>query len=331
MTRQPGSDRTPGPDATDGSGPDAAPDAVGGALDVIDRSIGMYVVRRLTGRGTSKPEEPAPPVVLSADQVAYRIGAVGATPSCDLRSAAEPLEPGAPLVAGTAAAAAAARAAATHPATGGGARDPHALRPGAAAPRERLVRDSGIALLALATIGLVAVVLWPHGPTGEPEQSIFGVNRTRRDARTDRRGRRSDRRADSRRVPVSPGPRSRRPMRHRRSSHARRPPVGQPTPKLPPGATPRPTSRLAPTPTPTAGATPTPTTRSRPRRRRPNRPRRRRPKPTPTPTPEPDARRRPRTRRPTPTPTPDARSDAIRVTVAASRLCYTAAAVSGRP
>ena len=51
VTRQPGSDRTPGPDATDGSGPDAAPDAVGGALDVIDRSIGMYVMRRLTGRG----------------------------------------------------------------------------------------------------------------------------------------------------------------------------------------------------------------------------------------------------------------------------------------
>ena len=80
-------------------------------------------------------------------------------------------------MAGTAAAAAAARAAATRPATGVGpaTRTPP---PGAAAPRDRLVRDSGIALLALATIGLVAVVLWPHGPTGEPEQSIFGVNRT---------------------------------------------------------------------------------------------------------------------------------------------------------
>ena len=130
MTREPGSDRTPGPDAADGSGPDAAPDAVGGALDVIDRSIGMYVVRRLTGRGTSKPEEPAPPVVLSADQVAYRIGAIGATRAVPPKPA-DPAEPGAPLVAGTAAAAAAARAAATHPATGVGpaTRTP---RPGAA-------------------------------------------------------------------------------------------------------------------------------------------------------------------------------------------------------
>ena len=125
MTRQPGSDRTPGPDASDGSGPEAAPDAVGGALDVIDRSIGMYVVRRLTGRGTSKPEEPAPPVVLSADQVAYRIGAVGAS-RAGAPKPADPAEPGTPLVAGTAAAAAAARAAATHPATEVGPATAHA-------------------------------------------------------------------------------------------------------------------------------------------------------------------------------------------------------------
>ncbi len=126
VTRQPGSDGTPGPAATDGSGPDAAPDAVGGALDVIDRSIGMYVVRRLTGRGTSKPEEPAPPVVLSADQVAYRIGAVGASRAGQLRTPADPPRPAVPLVAGTAAAAAAARAAATQSATGRGARDARA-------------------------------------------------------------------------------------------------------------------------------------------------------------------------------------------------------------
>ena len=177
MTRKPGSDRTPGPDAADGSGPDAAPDAVGGALDVIDRSIGMYVVRRLTGRGTSKPEEPAPPVVLSADQVAYRIGAIGAT-------RAVPPKPADPSEArhsprGRHGGGRRSRTRGRHTARDrGGAGDPHAAPPGAGAPRERLVRDSGVALLALAMIGLVAVVLWPHGPTGEPEQSIFGVNRT---------------------------------------------------------------------------------------------------------------------------------------------------------
>jgi hypothetical protein len=43
-------------------------------------------------------------------------------------------------------------------------------------PRERLVRDSSVVLLALAVIGLAAVVIWPRGPTGLPEESSFLVN-----------------------------------------------------------------------------------------------------------------------------------------------------------
>src|SRR6187399_300626 len=156
----------PDPDEPDVPVQDAAPDAVGGALDVIDRSIGMYVVRRLTGRGTTKRAEPAPPVVLSADQVARRIGAAGA-PQAATPKPVEHVARGTPLVATT--------AAATRTSMG---RPPTTTRPGAGTPRERLVRDSGIALLALATIGLVAAVLWPQGPTGQPEQSVFGVNRT---------------------------------------------------------------------------------------------------------------------------------------------------------
>ncbi len=291
-SRLTGPDKTPGPDGTDDHGQGPTPDAVGGALDVIDRSIGMYVVRRLTGRGTTKPEEPAPPVVLSADQVAYRIGAVRAVPGATPKPA-DPPEPVAPMVAGTAAAAAAARAAAARTTVG---RPAPKIPSGAAAPRERLVRDSGIALLALATIGLVAVVLWPHGPTGQPEQSVFGVNRT----------------------VVTPGPTgevdaataeattgaSGEPETAVPTSDATPPvvsrataPIGQPTPTLPPGATPRPTAKGGPTPRPTAtptstataGTTPTPTGTPTPTDT---------PAPTPTDTPTPTP-----TDTPTPTPT----------------------------
>ena len=189
------------------------------------------------------------------------------------------------------------------------------------------MRDSGIALLALATIGLVAVVLWPHGPTGEPEQSIFGVNRTvvtpgptgEVDAAT------AEPTADGR-LPVSRGPRSRHPMRRRRSSRARR---------RPPGSRPRSSPRAR--------------RRGRPRGSRRLRHRRRSdPDPDDGSDPDTDARTDPDTdaRRDADAdsgtharadPDPDARADADthagpdRVTVAASRLCYTAAAVSGRP
>ena len=288
MTRQPGPGRTPDPDEAEVF-PEPAPDAVGGALDVIDRSIGMYVLRRLTGRRTKVPEEPAAPVVLSADQVAYRIGAVGAA-KASTSDPADTQHAATPLVAGTVAGAAASARAAT---TGrAGPVGTAVTRPATAAPRERLVRDSGIALLVLAMIGLVAIVFWPHGPTGQPEQSVFGANRTvvtpgptgEVDAATGE--------------PSASGPGE--PGTVTTTSEATSPIVsrataaaGAPTPKLPPGATPRPTSKLAPTPRPTVTApTPTPTTGPTPT-----------PIETPTPTPTPVDTPTP-TPPETPTPTP---------------------------
>ena len=57
---------------------DARPGPFDGIRGVIDRSIGMYVIRRLAGRIVKPPPEPLPPsAALSADEVAYRIGTPG--------------------------------------------------------------------------------------------------------------------------------------------------------------------------------------------------------------------------------------------------------------
>ena len=102
-------DRDREPDETDGSSemPGVSEDGpsgpVDGALDVIDRSIGMYVLRRIAGRSSNATPEADAPVVLTADQIAHRIGASGAAPT----TAPEPSEARPPLAAGTAAAAAA--------------------------------------------------------------------------------------------------------------------------------------------------------------------------------------------------------------------------------
>ena len=51
----------------------------GGLGDVIDRSIGRHIIRRLSGRSSDPAaEESLPTVALTADQVAYRIGTPGA-------------------------------------------------------------------------------------------------------------------------------------------------------------------------------------------------------------------------------------------------------------
>jgi len=174
-----------------------------GAMDVIDRSVGMYVVRRLTGRPTTRPSDfvgPATP--LTTDEVAVRSGA-----------ADEPVD-GVPILpmpsapAGAAATAAAARAAAANTATartartksarsgaagaGAGAamavpaaavtgveRTPRAPgASGASAPRERLIRDAGIALIGLTVVGLVAFLVWPQGGlSGKPAGTHFAVVR----------------------------------------------------------------------------------------------------------------------------------------------------------
>ena len=159
------------PGSTGGTGEEPKP-AVDGARDVIDRSIGMYLLRRVASRRPIKPttdDAELASAVLTADEVAYRIGASGADHPARRDVAAPTALVGAAAVGDEAAPAGAARRTPgrTHRTSSGGP----------AAPRERLVRDSGIALLALAGVGLAAFAFWPHPPAGEPESSFFVVNR----------------------------------------------------------------------------------------------------------------------------------------------------------
>ena len=51
----------------------------GGLGAVVDQSIGMHIVRSLSGQTRKTPKEDiAPAVALTADEVAYRIGIAGA-------------------------------------------------------------------------------------------------------------------------------------------------------------------------------------------------------------------------------------------------------------
>lgn len=110
--------------------------SAGGMPGIVDRSIGMYIFRLLTGRSTGRPVEPRPTETpaLTAAEVAYRIGAAGAARA---ERAFVAREPG-PLAAPTA--------------------DPR--RPAYPAepvgPRARLARDAAVALVGLTAIGLVA-------------------------------------------------------------------------------------------------------------------------------------------------------------------------------
>ncbi len=171
------------------------PGPLEGALDVIDRSIGMYVLRRLTGRRTTRPPEVDIGVALSADQVAYRIGASAPLPSSAPRATRDEVDVPVAAAAGAASTAAAARAAAaghaaSRPESGASvvpmgvvaasATSPRAVprtpKP-PAAPRERLVRDAGMALIGLTIVGLVAFFVWPQNPAGKPTGSVFAVAR----------------------------------------------------------------------------------------------------------------------------------------------------------
>jgi hypothetical protein len=116
------------------------PGPLEGAADVIDRSIGMYAVRKLTGRPTAPPEDLAPSTKnLTADEVAYRIG----VPDAPGPPPAEVPPPATAVAAATAAAARATTAGRAAPATAA-ATDPPVAR------RERLVRDAGFGLVATA-------------------------------------------------------------------------------------------------------------------------------------------------------------------------------------
>lgn len=162
-----------------------------GALDVIDRSVGLYIVRRVSGRPTARPADLVEPTTpLTADEVAYRIGVVEMPASSNLTTDAAPS--GAAAMAAAArdhaantSTAAAARAALADPtdsgASGPGAyRAPSGSRTSAiqAVPRQRLVRDAGIALIGLSLLGVVAILVLPQGgSTARPAGSIFSVSR----------------------------------------------------------------------------------------------------------------------------------------------------------
>lgn len=128
-----------------------------GAMDVIDRSIGMYLVRRLTGRPTTRPADPVGPTPpLTTAEVAYRIGVAGA-PSPSNAATVEAVDPGP-----------------------GAYRAPMGSRASAtqAPGRQRLVRDAGIALIGLSVLGVVAFLVLPQGGTTvKPAGSIFSVSR----------------------------------------------------------------------------------------------------------------------------------------------------------
>ena len=292
--------------------------------DVVDRSIALYLVRRVLGRPTGAPQaerlhvdspvgsiEPG-----TADRASEReAGAADHEMASRLRPAAaltlvrDPSTDG-DAVAGsppvpTPVAARRSQLAATYygadgarlarpsilaPAAAPRATSPPAIRIPSATSRERLVRDSGAALLVLAVIGIVAIA-WPYGPSASPTASVFSVVRGSASHGTD---------AGSSNGPLGSGPvaasvpvlvatpsgdvagETNVPIQSTAPTLAR-PPTAKPTAAATPQVTPTPTP--APTPVPTATMTPQPT-----------------PTPIASPTPEPTPAP---TSSPTPEPTPE--------------------------
>ncbi len=281
------------------------PGPLDGAMDVVDRSVGMYLLRRLSRQPTSGDAEPEePPEILSADEVAYRIGVADApapvpaylprpayTPPVAPAPAAfvEADSTAAPLTDAAAIAAAARAAAAGHAqaraaggpvpisASGGAAvvsmgvvaggartaRGATAPPKAPAAPRERLVRDAGIALIGLTIVGLVGFLILPQGPTGKPSESVFSVARASLSAQpTDDP---TPTAADPN-VVVDPTA-TPEPSMDVASAEPSASVIASPTPKpakSAPKPTPRPTPR--PTPVPTPAPTPKPTPKPTPNR-----------------------------------------------------------------
>ena len=258
---------------------DARPGPFDGIRGVIDRSIGMYLIRRLAGRIVKPPPEPLPPsAALSVDEVAYRIGTPGAVPPVTRAIGADGAADRAGLtVAGVAAATSAATSVAAGPTT----RVPVRVRSPARRAQPVGVPGSGsCATRASPSLDwprslLVAAAVLPGGGPG-PSASILSVTRpTRRRPRSPRRRRHLGRRRLARwcRRPFRPRPRPpfrpRRRHRHRRRRRLR--PPGRGSRHAPPWRRPphrrRPQRRLRP-----------PSQRqNRPRSRRPSR-RRRRPR-----------------------------------------------------
>jgi hypothetical protein len=255
---------------------------IDGARDVVDASVGMYLIRRLTQQKPKEPvEEISPASALTADEVAYRIGAAGAPLMADPPAA--PVPPAAAGAAATAAAARAAAASTSSPFTAiQGTHAPNRLPvnvppsvdapppPVAVAPRARLVRDAGFALVALVAVLVVAIVFWPSGNGPQTGGVII------------------DPHASPTAVPpatalahASPGAASPAASTAEPSGEPSSEPTAVPSLDVVPSEPP-------PTTTPTAKPTPKPPAKSAPT-----------PTPRPTPTPKPPA-----TPKPTPTPTP---------------------------
>ena len=124
---------------------------------VLDQSIGMHVFRSVSGHSTDPPaDEVVPDAALTADEVAYRIGAPGAAMPRRDDAGARRL--------GASAATAVAADARTASATD-------------AAPRRRLLRDSGAVLMGLSALGLVAIAVSPIGGGGGPSRTFLSVTR----------------------------------------------------------------------------------------------------------------------------------------------------------
>jgi PKD domain len=201
---------------------------------VIDQSVGMHVIRRLTGRSSDPPaDDLVPPAVLTADEVAYRIGTPGA---------AGPERHEAP---GPRLGAARAAAVSANPAT---------------APRRRLLRDSGAVLVALSGLALIGIGIFPGVGGGGPSKTFLSVSRAQSTPTSSPSDGLSDVLSETSRptakpsAPPAPTPG---PTKTKTTTPAK-PASPKPTPRPTPTPTPTPTPKKA-TPKPTASATPTPT------------------------------------------------------------------------
>src|SRR5438552_572789 len=127
---------------TDGAGADGtARQGVRARIHgIVDASILMFLLRRVTGRPTGSTDEAPLGPALSADEVAYRIGAGGPRPRREIWPAVPASSPAGP-----------ARSAA--PSTG-------------PSPRGRLARDTLVATAGLAVVFLVAIAVLPPSPQG---------------------------------------------------------------------------------------------------------------------------------------------------------------------
>lgn len=226
---------------------------------IIDRSIGMWLLRRAIGRWQpSEPDEPRGPVEPTLDEIAYRIGVPGApTPTPPARfdvsragPQAHPIPPVTPV--------------AVRPVVGG---RPQA-RPNALGLQRRLAGGIAIAVVVVA-VGMIASTPRPLdgevlSATGTPGASQIAFAIT--DEPT----------AEPSAAPTEPPPPT--------DDLASPPPAAQATPPPVAAATPRPTARPAPAPTRTPPPAPKPTL---PPARTPTPPPPTPVPPTPTPAPTP--------------------------------------------